>query len=128
MESRSGGTQNAPFSTGAILSRGKRLSSPWPMADAMASVMGRWLRPGIIAKPLLDEAGECGPEQDAPDPLLVHQLEPRTGFPKGGQGGDRLSHDLSGRLAFGVAALEVLLLGARRRHLFERRVRDVVAD
>ncbi len=51
-----------------------------------------------------------------------------SGSRKAGKGADRLAHDLAPGLAFRVAALEVLLLGAGRGHHLEGRVRDVVAD
>src|SRR5437660_843109 len=111
MESSRGATQNAPFSTGATRSPGKRLSIPWPMAEAM-----------------LDQAGQRRPQEDAVDALGVHELQPGTGLTEGGQRGDGLAKDLAGRFALGVAPLEVLLLGPGRRHLLEGRVRDVVAD
>ena len=45
-----GRTQLEPFSTGTILSPGKRVHRPWPMAEATVSVMARWLAWVMAAK------------------------------------------------------------------------------
>ena len=51
MSSRRARTQPLPFSTGAIFSRGKREHMPWPMAEAIVSMMGRPAWPTMAAKP-----------------------------------------------------------------------------
>ena len=83
---------------------------------------------GIVAQALLDEAGEGGPHEGPVEPELVHQLESRARLAVGGRRLDGLAHDLAAALAFLVADLEVLLLGARRGDASEGRVGDVVAD
>ena len=54
----SGRTHPLPFSTGMILSFGKRLHRPCPMAEATVSVISRCCPPMIAAKP--DGAAERG--------------------------------------------------------------------
>ena len=46
----SGRTQPLPFSTGAILRPGKRVHRPWPMAEAIVSMIARWPAPMMAAK------------------------------------------------------------------------------
>ena len=83
---------------------------------------------GIVAQPLLDQAGQGG-EHDRPvDPLLVHQLHPGARLAEGGDRAHGLTEDLPAALSLGVALAEVVLLGAGSGHHLEGRVRDVLAD
>ena len=102
MSWRSGRTQPLPFSTGAILSRGKRVHMPWPMAEAMVSMIGRcpaWptmageaaaageRRELVVADalPLVDVAlvAAVGGVHADDDVLLLHQLPERVELGQG---------------------------------------------
>jgi hypothetical protein len=82
----------------------------------------------VVTQALLDQAGQRGPHQRPVEADLVHQLEARRRLAERRQGLDAPPEDLAVGLALGVADLEVLLLGARRRHPLEGRVGDVLAD
>ncbi len=96
MSCRRGRTQPLPFSTGAILSFGKRVHMPWPMADATVSVIGAVAGVGdggegaaagerrelVVphALPLVDVAlvAAVGRVHADDDVLLLHQLPERV--------------------------------------------------
>ena len=83
---------------------------------------------GVVAHPLLDQAGERREHQRAVDALLVHQLDAGAGLAERRDRPHRLAEDLAAALALGVADAEVVLLRARPGHDVEGGVRDVVAD
>ena len=51
MSCRSGRTQFDPFSTGVNLNVGKREQRPWPISEAMVSMIGRPAWPMMAGKP-----------------------------------------------------------------------------
>ena len=82
---------------------------------------------GGVPEALLNQRRQGGVHHGVVQAQLVHQLQSGFRGEKRGQGVDRL-HDLPVRLALGIAAFEVLLLGAGRAHPLERGVGDVLAD
>ncbi len=81
----------------------------------------------VVLHALFDQAGQRREHQRVVDAELVHDLQPRTGLPEGGDGLHRLAQDLAVGLALRAVA-EVVLLGAGTSHYLERRVGDVLAD
>ena len=101
---------------------------PCLIQPLVQGVDDRVCRFGVIPEPLLDQAGQRRVHHRLVDALFVEQRQPGSRLTHRGGCLDRLAQDLPVALAFRVAVVEVVLLGARRGDLIEGRVGNVIAD
>ena len=113
---------------GVVKIRSLKLKDHVSSSHWFRRVDDRVRRFGVIPEPLLDQAGQRRVHHRLVDALFIQQRQPGSRLTHRGGCLDRLAQDLPVALAFRVAVVEVVLLGARRGDLIEGRVGDVIAD